>query len=76
MCKNCVNKGFLIEKHTALNYFQLGLIADPVIEAIGMPEFEDGLRKESSLEAAGAIVVSASSPVSVLKPSWGADLSY
>ena len=50
-------------------------MADTVFEAIGMPEFEDGLRKESSLEAAGVIVVAAPSLVSVLKPSWVGNLS-
>ena len=47
----------------------LGLIADPVIEAIVRLEFEDGLRmggRESSPEAAGTLVAAAPSPGSIL----------
>ena len=57
-------------------YLQLGLVADPVIEAIAGLEFEDGLRRESSLEAAGTLVVAAPSPGSILHHPGGAGWSW
>ena len=52
-------------------------VAGSVIQATGMVEFEDGLRTESSLQAAGTLVVAAPSPGSILHHpgcvgwSWG-----
>ena len=55
--------------------YKLGLVADPVIEAIARLEFEDGLRTESSLEAAGTLVVAAPSQGSILHHPGGAGWS-
>ena len=54
----------------------LGLVADPVIEAIARLEFEDGLRMGVLPEAADALRAAASILESIPNPSGGAGLSW
>ena len=55
---------------------KLGLVADPVIEAIVRLEFEDGLRTTISLKAAGALRAAVPHLGSIPNPPGGAGWSW